>query len=205
MNATLAEPEQLLLLGVIESGVSRTARRLEVLSGGRWTAHVISVEAGDGPRFRSILTRDDSEHHGVSFRCPGETYLALFSCRSCDILTAAGPFARAALRGVPGARDAALQETANVLVSGISASLGDRNGMARLLSAPTAHLGRKAEILDEAFPAAPAAGPSAALDSLIHLSAPDLDADCTVLVRLDGVAAGFLLRTDPDARSTGRA
>ena len=35
---------------------------------------------------------------------------------------------------------------------------------------------------------------------LIHISAPKLAADCTLLLRFDSLNANFLLTSDPDAR-----
>ena len=196
----LADPQQAQLLEIFEKGAARSAEKLTSLSGMPWNIHIVSLDVGSGGRFRSILARDKGDCLGIVFSNPGERYMVLFSEESGRALVEASYPARGGKRRLlPSMEQSALAEIANVLVNGLSGEMADRHGMFRCLTAPTVATGRKVAVFEQAFGAF--VGDDAMVDVLIHISSPQLAADCTVMLRLDGLNANFLLNTDPDALS----
>ena len=193
----MVESAQAKLLVLIERCVVQCAAKLASLSGIRWHTHIISIDVGCGDRFRSILARDAQEFIGVFFSNPGERYLVMLSEDSGRALLQAYCNGR---HPIPAALEQdTLAEIANILINGLSGELGDLQGMARIISGPTIMRGTKAAIYDRAFGDLPAVGGDAMIDALIHISAPPLAADCTLMLRLDTLSANFLLNSDPDS------
>ena len=196
----LAESDQTQLLAIFNKGVGKSAEKLSVLCGMPWKINIISLDVGTGERFLSILARDTREYFGAVFSSPGERYLVLFSEESGRaLLNASFPANDGKPQILPNIEQSALAEIANVLINGLSGELADRQGMIRVLSAPTTAWDKKAAIYDRAFSAL--SFDEAMVDVLIHISSPQLAADCTVMLRLDALNANFLLHTDPDALS----
>ena len=191
---SVLESDQTRLLGIFEKGVARSAEKLGALSGVDWHINIVSLDLVSGERFRSILARDTGEYFGIRFSSSGERYLVLFSDESGHALLNATDFGG---RRLPAAMErSALGEIANILINGLAGELADRQGMVRVISAPTLSRGRKADLCVQAFGDLPSEGQSM-VNVLIHLSSPDLAADCTLLVRLDALTANFLLNSPP--------
>ncbi|MFI5348782.1 MAG: hypothetical protein ACHQ2Z_04495 [Elusimicrobiota bacterium] len=196
----LADPQQAKLLEIFEKGAAKSAEKLSALSGMPWNIHIVSLDVGSGERFRAILARDKRDCLGAVFSNPGEKYMVLFSEESGRALIDASYPARGGKRRIlPSMEQSALAEIANVLINGLSGELADRHGMFRCLTAPTMAIGNKAAVFERAFGVF--VEDEAMVDVLIHISSPELAADCTVMLRLDALNANFLLNTDPDALS----
>ncbi len=192
------ESHQTQLLTIFEQGAAKSAQRLTAISGMPWNIHIISVDVGSGERFRSILARDIQEHVGVYFATPGERYLVLFSEESGQaLLKASAPLCTERREMLPGMKQATLSEITNIFINGLSSDLADRQGMVRIVSAPTTLRSRKADIYDKAFGDLPPIDQTM-VNALIHISSPELAADCTVMLRFDSLSANFLLNPDPD-------
>lgn len=194
----IRDSQQAQFLEIFEKGVAKSTERLSALSGQPWNIHIISVDIGSGDRFLAIIARDKREHMGFSFESSGEKYLVLFSEESGEALAKASAPACLGRRDVPpGMEQAALSEVANILINGLSCELADRQGMVRIISAPTAIKSSKADIYNKAFGNLPSTDPTM-VNALIHISSPELAADCTLMLRFDSVSATFLLTPDPD-------
>ena len=199
----IIESSQAQLLGIFEKGAARSTEKLAKLSGSQWAVHIVSIDVGSGGRFRSIMARDRRDHVGFCFSSSGERYLVLFTENSGKAVLDAYAHDRAwaaSRRAVDKVQDAALAEIANVIINGLSGELADRQGMTRIISAPKAVRGVKLDLFNEAFSDLAAIGEESIVDVMIHISSPALDADCTLMLRLDTLSANFLLRPDPDAR-----
>ena len=197
----IIESSQTELLGIFERGAARSTKKLAALSGSEWAVHIVSIDVGSGARFRSIMARDEREHLGVYFSSSGERYLVLFSENSGKAVLDAYAHDHAwaaSRRNVPRMQDLALAEIANVIINGLSGELADRQGMTRIISAPKTVRGPKLDVFNEAFSDLPAIGEESMVDVMIHISSPALDADCTLMLRLDSLSANFLLCPDPD-------
>lgn len=188
------ESDQTRLLAIFEAGVARSAEKLSALSGVPWHIHIVSLDMVSGERFKAILARDSRDYIGVRFSTPGERFLVLFSEESGEALLNASAFA--SQRAIPGMDSAALAEISNILINGLAGELADRQGMVRVISSPQIASNRKAELCEQAFGDLPSSG-RRMVNVLIHLSSPDLSADCTLLVRLDALSANFLLNAPP--------
>lgn len=190
------------ILDLIGRGVARSTQRLADLSGARWNMHIVSVDVGGGERFRSILARDGQDYLGASFSTPGERYLVIFSNECGRKLARA--YAQDHLKGqvAEGLEEACVAEIANILIGGLAGEVAERQGMGRILSAPTMTVGKKAAILARAFGDLHSCDGDVMVDALIHISSPELAADCTLLLRLDSTVAAFLLSPEPVPRKT---
>lgn len=198
MAMNIIESEQAQLLEIFKKGAARSTEKLEAVSHMPWSIDIISLDIGSGERFRSILERDKAECLGAHFSVPGERYLVIFSQESGEaLLNAALTSEAAGLRTSPEMAQSVLAEIANILISGLSGGLADRQGMARIISGPTMVKAKKAEIYRQAFGSLVCVD-GAMVNVLIHISSPQLAADCTVMLRIDSLNANFLLRTDPD-------
>ncbi|MBI4060214.1 MAG: hypothetical protein HY403_02165 [Elusimicrobia bacterium] len=191
----ISAPAQSRLLALIAAAVARSAERLGALSGADWKVDIVSIEVGTGARFRAILARDRGEYLGVRFVSPGESYLVLFSEACGKALLRSGPL------NLGGFEQPALSEIANIVINAMAAELADHQGMARVLSAPVAERASKAALFDRAFGELRPEGGDDMVDTLIHISSPSLDVDCTFMLRLDALNVNFLMHTDPDAQT----
>ena len=195
----IIESDQAQLLGIFATGAARSAEKFSELYSVPWSIDVVSLDIGSGERFRSILARDQAEHLGVHFSAPGERYLVIFSeVSGKTLLNASIPVHPGGRRPPPDLEQSTLAEIANILVNALSGALADRQGMARILSAPTVVRDRKDGLYRRAFGGLTSVEQTM-VDVLIHISSPALAADCTVMLRLDALSANFLLHTDPDA------
>ena len=196
----IAEPAQTQLLGIFETGVKRSTERLTALSKMPWDIHIISLEVGSDEVFRSILARDAREYLGVSFSAPGERYLVMFSHESGRaLLDASAPAFSRGRPPIPSMEQSTLAEIANILIGGLEGELADRQGMVRIISGPTTMWSTKAAIYDQVFCELPPMS-QMMVNVMIHISSPELAADCTLMLRLDSLNANFLLNSDPDVR-----
>jgi hypothetical protein len=197
---TIVESAQTQLLAIFESGVARSTAKLSAISGMNWNVNIISLDVGAGERFRGILARDKREFLGVYFSTPGERYAVMLSEESGKALLKAGyPPYPGAKPTLPSMESATLAEYANIFINGFSGEIADRQGMVRIISGPTTVWSTKAEIYKKAFGDLPTID-DMMVNVLVHISSPDMAADCTVLIRIDSLSANFLLNTDPDAR-----
>ncbi len=187
------------LLPFVKLGVTRGTERLAYISGARWDIHIVSIDVGSSERFRSILARDKREYSGACFSTPGERYLVMFSEENGKTLVRSYAQDRLGQRASSAAFErSSLTEIANIIVGGLSGELADRQGMGRILSAPTMVVGRKSDIYAQAFGDLSSFGNELMVDALIHISSPSLACECTLMLRLDSVTTNFLLRSDPD-------
>jgi|CXWL01.1.fsa_nt_gi hypothetical protein len=200
MPITILEPAQARLLSIFETGVKRSTERLATISKMPWDIHVISLDVGSDNVFRSILARDAREYFGVSFSAPGERYLVMFSHESGRaLLNASAPAFSQGRAPIPSMEQSTLAEIANILIGGLEGELADRQGMIRIISGPTTMWNTKAAIYEQVFCDLPPMS-QLMVNVMIHISSPELAADCTLLLRLDSLNANFLLNSDPDVR-----
>lgn len=200
MTLTFAEPAQAQLLSIFETGVKRSTERLTTLSKMPWDIHVISLDVGSDNVFRSILARDAREYFGVSFSAPGERYLVMFSHESGRaLINASAPAFAQGKTPIPSMEQSTLAEIANILIGGLEGELADRQGMIRIISGPTTMQSTKTDIYEKVFNDLPPVS-QLMVNAMIHISSPELAADCTLMLRLDSLNANFLLTSDPDVR-----
>ncbi|MEK7389015.1 MAG: hypothetical protein AAB036_04900 [Elusimicrobiota bacterium] len=196
----MTDSAQAQLLSVFETGVKRSTERLASLSGMPWDIHILSLDVESDEVFRAILARDTREFFGVSFDAPGEKYLVVFSQESSQaLLEASTPILSNGRRPTPAMEESTLAEIANILIGGLEGELAARQGMGRIISGPSTMRGTKSRIYNQVF-VDPAPSGQLIVNVLIHISSPQLAADCTLLLRLDSLNANFLLNTDPDKR-----
>ncbi len=195
----LVETASTELLPLVKLGVTKGTERLAYISGTRWDIHIVSIDIGSSKRFRSILARDNRDYSGACFSTPGERYLVMFSKESGKTLVRSYSQDRFGKQTEsPAFELSSLAEIANIIVGGLSGELAERQGMGRILSAPTMVVGKKAAIYAQAFGDLRSFSDEVMVDALIHISSPSLACDCTLMLRLDSVTANFLLRPDPD-------
>ncbi len=183
---------QKLILRIIEQGVDQCATKLAAMSRADWDMRTTSLKAYAKPDDFAELKAPSQYFYGASCQSPGAMFLALFTSRSAAIITHAflGK-GRPDFKASPSMQELAVAEISNIVINAVASVLADRCGTPVVLSAPKPSRGARADIIQQAFGEFKPAGNI--FSAYIHLAAPTLTTDCTLLLMLDDVTVNYLI------------